>query len=225
MDKASKDQPLSHLDKEALELEPAQDDLKRVQSHLERKNEELKRTIAELREAKETITSLQEAENRTKSVILKQTERIARVSLLDFISILLASTVVGLLFNASDPSGVALLPESLFRPTPPLVSATETKELLDRDEAVLVDARPVEFFREGHIKDALNVPPSLFDVIYTMKLSGLDSQKTIIVYGRNISRHYDEEVAQRLMQRDRENVKVFTGGLSAWSREGYPVEQ
>ena len=225
MDKASKDQPRSHLDKEGIELERAQEDLKRVRSNLERQNEELKRTIAELREARETITSLQEAENRTKSVILKQTERIARVSPLDFISILLASTVVGLLFNASNPGGVALLPESLFRPTPPLVNVTETRELLDRDEAVLVDARPVEFFREGHIKGAINVPPSLFEVIYTMKLSDLDPQKAIIVYGRNISRHYDEEVAHRLMQRDRENVKVFTGGLSTWARQGYPVEQ
>jgi len=225
MDKASKDQPRSNLDKEAIELRRAQDDLKRAQSHLERQNEALKRTIAELSEAKETITSLQEAENRTKSVILKQTERIARVSPLDFTSILLVSIAVGLLFNASNPSGVALLPEFLFRPTPPLIDVTETKELLDRDEAVLVDARPAEFFRKGHIEGALNVPPSLFDVIYTMKLSDLDSQKAIIVYGRNISRHYDEEVAHRLMQRDRERVKVFTGGLPAWSGQGYPVEQ
>ena len=225
MEKASKDQPCSYLDKEAIELKRAQDDLKRLQSHLERQNEELKRTMAELSEAKDTITSLQEAENRTRSVILKQTERIARVSALDFISILLVSTVVGLLFNASSPGGVALLPESLFRPAPPLVNVTETKELLDRDEAVLVDARPVEFFREGHIKGAINVPSSLFDVMYMMKLSDLDPRKTIIVYGRNISRHYDEDVAHRLMQRDREDVKMFKGGLYAWAGQGYPVEQ
>lgn len=211
MAKASKDQPCSHMDNDAMELARAREDLER--------------TIAELREARETITSLQEAQGRTKSAILKQKERIARVSPLDFISILLASIVVGLLFNASNPSGVALVPESLFRPAPPLVNAAETKELVDRDEAVLVDARPAEFFREGHIKGAINVPPSLFDVMYTMKLSDLDPQKMIIVYGRNISRHYDEEVAHRLVQRDRENVKVFTGGLSAWSRQGYAVEQ
>ena len=225
MDEASKDQLGSHPEKGSMELQHARDELKRLQSHLERQNEELERVLAELTEARAAITVLQESQDRTKSALTKQTERIARVSSLDFISILLVSAVVALLFNASNPDGVALLPESLFRPTPPLVNASQAKELLDRNEAVLVDARPAELFREGHIKGAVNVFPSLFDVLYMMKLGDLDPKKTIIVYGRNISRHYDEEVAYRLMQRDRESVMVFKGGFSAWAREGYPVER
>jgi rhodanese-related sulfurtransferase len=97
--------------------------------------------------------------------------------------------------------------------------------MLDETDAVLVDARPVEFYRLKHIKGAVNVPLDVFDVVHMMKLSHLEPERPIIVYGRTISRHYDEEVAHRLTQRDQEDVKVFAGGLSAWERQGYPVEQ
>jgi 3-mercaptopyruvate sulfurtransferase SseA len=54
-----------------------------------------------------------------------------------------------------------------------------------------------------------------------MKFSGLDPAKEIIVYGRTISRHYDEEVAFKLTSRGHSNVKVLPGGLPAWKEKGY----
>ncbi|UCG21452.1 MAG: rhodanese-like domain-containing protein [Deltaproteobacteria bacterium] len=196
-----------------------------LNADLERRNQELRQTIAELTEARHTITVLEKAKNHIKSLVQWQTERIGRLSLLDVILILTVSIVVGLLFNISSPNGVTLLPVSIFRQSPPVVTVLEAKRILDEDEAVLVDARPFEFYKEKHIKEAINVPPSLFDIVYMMKLSNLDPQRAIVVYGRNISRHYDEEVAHRLMQRDHQDVRVLTGGLSAWAKHGYPVEQ
>jgi rhodanese-related sulfurtransferase len=147
------------------------------------------------------------------------------ITVLDVLLILIVSAGVALLFNVSSPNGVALLPQSLFRPPPRVVTATEVKLMLEETDAVLVDARPAEFYRLKHIRGAVNVPLDVFDVVYMMKLNGLAPERQIIVYGRTISRHYDEEVAHRLTQRDREDVVVFTGGLSAWERQGFPVEQ
>lgn len=146
------------------------------------------------------------------------------VTVLDALLILIVSAGVALLFNTSSPNGVALLPESLFRPPPRAVNATEVKIMLEESDAVLVDARPVDFYRLKHIRGAVNVPLDVFDVVYMMKLNRLAPERRIIVYGRTISRHYDEEVAHRLTQRDREDVVVFTGGLSDWERQGFPVE-
>jgi rhodanese-related sulfurtransferase len=147
------------------------------------------------------------------------------ITVTDVLLILIVSAAVAVLFNASSPNGVTLLPESLFRPPPRVVTAKEVKLLLEETDAVLVDARPVEFYRLKHIRGAVNVPLDVFDVVYMMKLNGLAPERRIIVYGRTISRHFDEEVAHRLTQRDREDVVVFTGGLSAWEEQGFPVEQ
>jgi len=69
----------------------------------------------------------------------------------------------------------------------------------------------------------VNLPLPLFDFVYIMKFSRLDPEKEIIVYGRNISRLYDEEVAFKLTSRGHQNVKVLSGGLSAWAEKGYPL--
>jgi 3-mercaptopyruvate sulfurtransferase SseA len=46
----------------------------------------------------------------------------------------------------------------------------------------------------------------------------------VVVYGRNISRLYDEEVAGLLAKRGHKNVRILTGGLSAWKDQGLPVQ-
>jgi 3-mercaptopyruvate sulfurtransferase SseA len=57
-----------------------------------------------------------------------------------------------------------------------------------------------------------------------MKLGNLDPETPVIVYGRSISRLYDEELAFRLKQRDHDHVRVLSGGLRAWEAQGYPVQ-
>jgi rhodanese-related sulfurtransferase len=97
-------------------------------------------------------------------------------------------------------------------------------QLMEERDAVLVDARPKELYDQKHIQGAINVPMSLFDIMYMMKLSQIDSDSPVVVYGSHVSRRYDEELAFRLKQRDHENVRILEGGLRAWEAEGYPVQ-
>ena len=64
----------------------------------------------------------------------------------------------------------------------------------------------------------------IFDTIYMMELSGFDKSKTIIVYGRTISRLYDERVSQKLVLRGHNNTMILKGGFSAWRKKGYPLK-
>jgi 3-mercaptopyruvate sulfurtransferase SseA len=57
-----------------------------------------------------------------------------------------------------------------------------------------------------------------------MELSEVNGEKEIILYGRTISRLYDEQVASKLILRGHKNTKVLEGGLSEWKKAGYPVE-
>ena len=65
---------------------------------------------------------------------------------------------------------------------------------------------------------------SFFDFLYTLELGEVDKEKEIILYGRTISRHYDEQVARKLILLEHKNTKILQGGLDMWKRQGYPVE-
>jgi 3-mercaptopyruvate sulfurtransferase SseA len=56
-----------------------------------------------------------------------------------------------------------------------------------------------------------------------MRFSQIDPQQPMVVYGRNISRHYDEEIAYQLKQRGHSTIYVLTGGLSAWQANGLDI--
>lgn len=188
------------------------------------RNEELHETISELTEAKRTITLLEKTRARIRSAIQNELERLSHANPLDFVLILVLAACIGVLFNFSNPQGVPLVQESALRPASTSVDALEAGRLIDEEKAVLVDARPKELFDQQHIRGALNIPLALFDIMHMMKLGSLDPETPIIVYGRTISRLYDEEMAYRLKQRDHDRVVVLAGGLDAWKAYGYPVQ-
>ncbi len=175
-----------------------------------------------LGEAESARSNLQQTVSDLKTRYL---ERVRRINPIDFLIIGLVSLVVGLLFNHFSPNGIDLIPERFFHAAAPTITPSAAQSLVARNEAVVIDARPQEFFNQKHIAGALNIPPALFDIAYMIKLGGLDQDKPIIVYGRSISRRYDETVARRLALRDHSRVMVLAGGLSAWASEGYAIER
>jgi rhodanese-related sulfurtransferase len=191
---------------------------------LSRRNEELSRTIAELTEARHRITILERARARLRSLVQKEAERMGRASGFDCVLILLLATAVGVLFNFAAPQGISLVQESVLRPAVAGITPGAARRVMEKDGAILIDARPRELYDRQHIQGALNVPLSLFDVVYMMKLSQLDPARPVIVYGRTISRRYDDELAFRLKQRDHEDVKVLHGGLDGWGTQGVQAE-
>ena len=175
-------------------------------------------------EAQLTITLLEKTRARIRSLIQSELERIGHPNPLDFVLILVLAACIGVLFNFSNPQGVPLVQESVLRAASTSVDAQEARRMLDEERAVLVDARPKELHDQRHIQGAVNVPLTLFDIMHMMKLGSLDPETPIIVYGRTLSRLYDEELAYRLKQRDHDRVVVLSGGLDAWKAQGYPVQ-
>ncbi|MFP5211990.1 MAG: rhodanese-like domain-containing protein [Acidobacteriota bacterium] len=192
---------------------------------LVRKNEELTRTITELTEARRTIAILERAGAQIKAAVQRELERSSRMNPLDIALIFVVSAILGLLFNFANPQGIRLLPDSLFRPPVETVDAPRARELIDSGGAVLIDARPKELYEKEHVKGAINLPPALFDIIYMMKLSKLDPGREIVVFGRSVSKRYDEEVAHRLKQRDHERIRILNGDMDSLKAHGYQVEK
>lgn len=150
--------------------------------------------------------------------------RAPRMSWLDFFGLFVLTLLCGLFFNISNPNGISLVPDSW--PDEPIATVVPSvaREKQEKGEALFVDARPNGFFKQQHIKGAINIPLSLFDIMYVMELGEADKSQEIIVYGRTISSRYDERLARKLVYRGHTAVSMLAGGLSTWKKKGYPTE-
>ena len=160
------------------------------------------------------------------TVIKKKSEhrfRVIRSTWVDYLFIFFLSLLFGIIFNYSNPNGIALMPNILPDKTIPRVTPSHTKTKRSENDLFVIDARPSTLYEHMHIKGAINIPLALFDIMYMMELSDIDKEKTIVVYGRTISNHYDEKVARKLTLRGHKKVKILEGGLSVWKEKGYPV--
>ena len=191
---------------------------------LQRQNEELTRTVTELTEARQTIDLLERAGERVRSFLHAEGLRSRRFSWMDCGIILVAAMLLGFLFNLASPNGVPLVPEHLRRLPAQTVTAQKARELQQSEGALIVDARPQAFFDQQHVRGAANLTPALFDMMYLMRFAQVPLSTPLIVYGGNISRRWDEDVAARLAAREHERVLVLEDGLPAWVARGYPVE-
>ena len=165
--------------------------------------------------------------HRAGSVIERQTKQQfepPRFRWIDFIPIIVISVLLGVAFNASNPKGIPFFQKSFADAAVSFIDPSEIYEKYQKGELLIVDAQPSIFFEQEHIRKAMNLPLSTFDFMYDLRLAKTDKSKEIIVYGRTISEHYDEKVAEKLVIRGFEKVKILKGGLSAWKEKNYPVE-
>jgi rhodanese-related sulfurtransferase len=165
---------------------------------------------------------------RAGSVIENQTKRQlepSRFRWIDLIPMVVISLLLGVAFNVSNPKSIPFFQKSFDNASVSFNDPSEIYEKYQRGELLIVDANPSIFFEQEHIKKAMNLPLSTFDFMYDLRLAKTDKAKEIIVYGRTISEHYDEKVAEKLVIRGFTQVKILKGGLSAWKEKNYPVER
>ncbi len=146
-----------------------------------------------------------------------------RLRWVDLAIIIGLSLLCGLAFNHSNPKGIPIIPQSYSLEGVSFVNPSAVFAKQKKGEILIVDAMPSNFYEQEHIVNAVNLPLAVFDFMYDMKLGRTDKGKEIVVYGRTISRHYDEEVAAKLAARGFTKVSILYGGLSIWKKNKYPV--
>jgi rhodanese-related sulfurtransferase len=161
-------------------------------------------------------------DQRLESEVVHQV-KLRQISWFDYLLIGGLSIILAVGFNFFNPNGIPLVQG--WGETEPVahIALPEALEAYRNQSAKFIDARPTNFYNQKHIKGAINLPMPLFDFLYLMQLSQVDKGKTLIVYGRNISRHYDLEVARKLLLRGHQDVRILGGGSGAWSPH-FPLE-
>ena len=99
------------------------------------------------------------------------------------------------------------------------VSPADARQQAESGEAVLIDVREDDDWREGHAKGAKHLGRGVIELEIEEQIP--DLKKPIICYCGGGSR--SALVAESLQKMGYENVRSMTGGLRAWKEAGLPI--
>src|SRR5438094_9505416 len=127
-----------------------------------------------------------------------------------------------LLFVVALVSGGMLLWPLVRRTTGgPWVNPTQATQLINREEALVVDVREPNEFAAGHVLGAKNLPLARLDA------SGADlakrKERPVIVYCDGGER--SAKALAALKKHGFTRVANLSGGIAAWQQAGLPVEK
>ena len=100
----------------------------------------------------------------------------------------------------------------------PTVNVKTTWEMKERDDVCLLDVREQWEYEVGHIPDVLHLPMSQI----ANRLNEIPSDKTLIISCKSGQR--SGRVTNWLKQSGYEEVYNMQGGILAWNRAGYTVQ-
>jgi len=151
------------------------------------------------------------------------------------IGIILLATILGLIryFFIDDPEFTLIKKERVVQQittfsvpddmTEPMsINLEFAKYLFDNETAIFIDAREVEDFELGHIKDAINIPYDYYEE-YEDTIDELDDMGTYIIYCSGGECSLSLDLADYLFnEKVFEKVLIFEGGWPEWRDAGYP---
>ncbi len=148
-----------------------------------------------------------------------------------FIIITVASTI-GLLWNRQmlieswtgtiKRSPQTIAPDSGRLPLP--LGITQVKELFDRGEGFVIDARDATVFAQGHIKGAYSFPLSEFPARLAALRKQAPTTVPFVIYCNGYGCHDSMDLGKKLIQAGFGEIFVFEGGYPEWQEAGYPIE-
>ena len=101
------------------------------------------------------------------------------------------------------------------------VSPVESVNLINHQDALVLDVRSMAEYKKGHIVNAMNIPLNGF----SKQIQQLEKYKSkpVIVTCRSGSR--SAMATKMLMKAGFEDVHNMRGGMMAWESAGQPVER
>lgn len=145
--------------------------------------------------------------------------------------LIILSGIIGLGSNSLRSDSIPLLAEKLTETTtlepissePVLVAVNldQAKQLYD-EGVIFVDARPDEYFVQGHVAGAWK--SGIFMELAFNLEEKQGKQAPIVIYCSDDGCGDSEEVAYDLQSQGFTRIYVFKGGWQEWNQAGYPTE-
>jgi len=97
------------------------------------------------------------------------------------------------------------------------------KQIYDKGEAVFLDARSLESFKNGHIKGAESLPLGQFDDLIETFKKKHPANTFIVTYCSGRTCNDSHRLEELLFDHGYVNVSIFIDGYKGWKAEGYPI--
>lgn len=118
-------------------------------------------------------------------------------------------------------SGISLLWPMFARPSGNSVSPAEATQLINREDAHIIDVREADEYAGGHLPDAKNIPVAkLADRIGELEKF---KDKPIIICCATGMR--SNKACAELKKQGFEKLHNLAGGVDAWVGAGYPIKK
>ncbi len=156
--------------------------------------------------------------------------RLRKISWFDYVLMLGLSIFFALVFNIYNDNQLTLVQSLGATQNITAVSLNKAVELFWKKEALFVDARKNSFYKQKHIKGAINLQVTFFDLMFpmfqiTLEREQIPKDKPILVYGGSTSQRFDIELAQMLRNKGFEKVMVLGGNFQAWDGGAFSLEE
>lgn len=103
------------------------------------------------------------------------------------------------------------------------ITLAEAESLFAQGQAVFVDTRSEEDYRQGHIVGSVNIPFEEFDPGVLEEIS-LPYNNPIVVYCDGSECQSSTNLAKHLAEQGYSDIRVFFGGWQEWKNSGLPIE-
>jgi len=101
-----------------------------------------------------------------------------------------------------------------------ITAAALKKKLDDKEDIVLINTLPKEYFDKKHIPGSINIPTGDLETIAPSKLQ--DLKQEIIVYCANKECQASPRAGRKLEALGYTHVIDFEDGMQGWEDAGYP---
>jgi rhodanese-related sulfurtransferase len=147
----------------------------------------------------------------------------AFASMEEFLAFLQRSPMNLILFATAVVSGGMLIWPLIARLTRrgSEIGPLEAVQLINREDAAVIDVRDIAEFKAGHITNARNIPEARVEE-RLKELDKLKSRPIIVSCARG---NRSVAVAARLRKLGFERALSLRGGLGAWQQAGMPLEK
>jgi putative oxidoreductase len=141
--------------------------------------------------------------------------KMREISWFDYVLILGLSFVLALVFNVYNDNQIPLVYSAGPIAGVETISLQEAVKLYRQDQAIFVDARKGNFYDQAHIKGSMNLPVLFFDLQYPMfefmlQQKQVPKDEPLVVYGGTISRRFDKELAELLVEKSDRKIMVLS---------------
>src|SRR5579859_4394680 len=109
---------------------------------------------------------------------------------------------------------------------PPTITTEELRSLLQsKQDLVLINVLPENFFKQKHISGSVNVVGYKMDFIDEVAKAGIGTDADIVVYASGSDSEASTYAAERMLKQGWTKVRDYHDGIAGWVKAGLPLEE